>query len=107
MKKLGEFVKQNNHLETLAIEYDHVKHKGLKLLSKYLAGNTSIQTLGLHGEHGPNRRTLPLMKKIIESSRIETIEIEETAYFPYHEIFIPLAQNQLKNGSKLSFASYE
>lgn len=75
MISLGEFLKCSNHLKELKIDVNRITDKGIELLSSFLTGNSSLKFLGLTHNPGITDKSIPFLNKMIESSRLEIIEI--------------------------------
>ncbi len=99
---LGEYIKSNIHLESIDISNSRVSDKGIEILAQYLNGNTSLICLDLFGNKLVSDTSFSILVKMIETSHMQDIDINETLINQKNEIIIPLVQNILKYGfSKL------
>ncbi len=114
MKRLGEYVQDNEHFEVLSISYNMLTDNGIEILSEYLIGNTALKELDLNNNEGIVDASVPYIIEITMKSCITTIYLEDTSIsgekqqeikellkIPIEEREIPIKSNT-KSAAKIS-----
>ncbi len=114
MKQLGEYVQDNEHLETLWLNMNKLTDKGIEIISENLIGNTKLKILDLKGNKGITDASVPYFIEIAKTSCITEIrllvtsiseemqqEIKELLKIPIEEREIPIKSNT-KSAAKIS-----
>lgn len=96
MKALGEFIKDNNHLEELNIGNNQISDEGIEMLSNYFAGNKGLEGLYINGNRHITDVSVSYLLKMIESSCIKTIGTYRISMIKKNPLAIPLANNVMK-----------
>lgn len=99
MKSVGEYIKSNKSIESIYFSYSTITDAGIEIFLPYIQGNTALKLLFLDSNKGITNRSTPLLLKIIESSRIENLNVDGTAITQKNIFIVPLACNAIKNGS--------
>lgn len=97
MKSLGELIKNNQTIENINICYNKITDKGIDILSSYLIGNTTLKSLGISNNKGITDKSALLLKKLIEETNIENIDIRKTSIEKNNVLAIALTKNIFKN----------
>lgn len=100
MLNLGKYLQNNQHLEMLEIGSNKISDKGIELLSNYLIGNNKLKYFDLSENKGLTNKSVSCLVKLIGSSRIEDIHVNETSIDYKNSFICALAQNMIINGSK-------
>lgn len=97
IESLGEYVKYNQSIVVIDIMWNKLTDDGIEKLSNYLVGNKTFKKLGLGGNHHITDKSVPLLKRIIETSHIEHISINRTGISKSNALVVPLIFNALKH----------
>lgn len=73
MEKLGEFVQDNIHLESLNIAHNKITDKGIEMFSKHLIGNTGLKQLDLSHNRQITDLSVPYIVDAINKSYLDTV----------------------------------
>ncbi len=79
MKSVGEFIKYNKSIEIIRLNSNTISDTGIEIFAPYLDGNTTFKRLNLYGNKGITDKSYPLLVKMIESSHIEDMIINNTS----------------------------
>lgn len=101
MKAFGEYVKSNKHIETVEISSAQISDAGIEILAPYLEGNTTLRCLRLGWNKKITDKSIPLLMKMVETSRIEVMNINETSVTRTDMFIAPLTCNIIKNGTSI------
>lgn len=116
MKKLGEYIQENEYLEELYIANCQITDKGIEILSEYVRGNIKLKELALGYNDDVTDASVPLLIDIIKTSHIHAIHfaytsiydqkhaIEEALRIPLDRREIPIKSNT-KSAAKASSSS--
>lgn len=99
IESLGEYVKISNSITKIDIGYNMISDLGIKLLAPYLSINNSITHLFLQGNENITSKSIPVLLKIIETTRLEEIEIRNVSIVKSNPLMLPLAHNVIKYAS--------
>lgn len=97
MQSLGEYIMSNSLISGIDISNNLITDVGVETLSRFLNGNTTLKTIYFQGIKEITDKSNQILIKMIESSSIERIEINETSITQNNLLVAPLAQNILKN----------
>lgn len=98
MDTLGEYIKCNNNLKIVSFGKNKVSDRGVAILANYLDGNTSLKYLSFIGNVEISNYSISIISKMIESSRIVSLFVDETSITRRNSFAISLAKNQLNYG---------
>ena len=99
MKSLGEYIQANKFIEQVSIGYNSITATGIDILRPFLYGNNTFKCLSLGSCYGLKSETASTLSKIIESSRIESLDFNVIPLASNNLIAVSLVQNVLKCGS--------
>lgn len=99
MKSLGDFVKNNQHLERLNVGYNKISDKGIEIISEQLIGNMVLKILYLNWNKRITDASNQCLIKMIQSSHVQHIDIQHTSITQKNLIAVPLTHNAMKYGS--------
>ncbi len=101
MKQLGEYIKYNKSIEGISFDNNNISDAGIEILAPYLDGNTTFKTLNLSENEGITDKSIPFLVRMIESSHIEDINIDDTSIAQENiiDVYVSLACNIIKYGS--------
>ena len=101
MKSVGEYIKSNKSIEGIWLGNNNISDAGIEILAPYLDGNTTFKRLDLSNNRRITDKSIPFLVKIIESSHIEEMGINNTSITQEDtiDIYVYLACNVLKYGS--------
>ena len=114
MKKMGEFVNDNEYLEGLFLSNNKISNKGVEILSNHLIGNVVLKSLYLGSNNDITDTSVPYLLETVKLSnitsiyladtsitRVKNLEIQNALQVPIEEREIPLRSNT-KSAAKLS-----
>lgn len=101
MKSLGEYLKSNKNIEEIWLDSCKVSDTDIALLAHYLDGNKTFKHLSLHRNKGITDKSIPLLVKIIDSSHIEDIYLNDTLVTQKNAIIAPSTCKRIKHGANL------
>ncbi len=96
IQSLGEYIQDNQYLETIELSDNQLTGKGVEMLAPYLHGNTTLNILNLHSNRDMRNLSAPLLIKMIESSHLCYINLSYTSFYQKEMIALPLAQNTFR-----------
>lgn len=99
MKSLGEFIKSSNCISHLYLSGSSVSDSGVEMLANLCCGNTSLKCLYLSGMIKVTDKSIPSLVRLIESTHIENLKVDNGAVTLLNTLCLPLAHNLLKYGS--------
>lgn len=76
---LGEYVYNNQHLESIDLSWNGITDKGIQTLSEFLIGNTKILSLEFFETQGITDASYPYVVEIARKSSIKKINMLETS----------------------------
>lgn len=107
MRPLGEYIKENQSIECISIGNNRISDKGIEILCPYLESNTMIKFIDIRTNQNITDRSIPMLIKMIEISRIENVETKGTS-ITSDNIFVPaLVNNILKNRTEGIYFDYK
>jgi len=77
-EKLGELIKKNENIRHIDFGYNCITDRGIEELSEYVVGNTSIETICLCGNSGITDNSFAMIKNMINSSIVSSLDIGYT-----------------------------
>ena len=109
MKSLGEYIKYNRYIEEVWFNFNNIPDAGIEILASYLDDNTTFKRLYLSGNKGITDKSYPLLLKMIESSHIEDMDVDNTSIAQKNiiDVYLLLACNTFKYGSTKLDLSYK
>lgn len=100
MKSLGEYVKTNKYIEYIYITSALISDRCIEVLTPYVINNNKILGLSFYRNKLITNKSIPLLIKIIESTKIDSLCIMETSISQKYVLVPLLLRNQLKAGLK-------
>lgn len=79
MKQLGEFVKENQYLESLFVDDNEITDKGVKTLADCIVGNTILKQLSFQSNKDITNASVPNLIELVKGSFITEIGISKTS----------------------------
>lgn len=102
MKSLGEYIQSSSTIEVITLGSNDITDEGIELLSSYFTNQESLRKLSLGGNSEITMKSVPLLIKMIENSRLEDINIVSTKIIGSNPLTRYLVRNRLKyKSSKL------
>lgn len=102
MKLLGEYIRSNQFIEEVDLKYTQISDTGIKALQIYIDGNKTFKRLNIIANKRITDLSIPAFLKMIESSHMEDVLINDTSITKNNILAVPLACNIIKYGlSKL------
>ncbi len=98
MEQLGEFIQSNQNLQVFYVGRK-ITDRGIETLSKCMAGNTMLKELYLGYNEGITNKSIPLLIKLIESTHLEELLVQNSSITQINDFIIPLVHNVFKYGS--------
>lgn len=100
LRNFGEFIHDNQVIEKINIggERNNISDKGMEVFLPYFLGNNSLKQIDISSNKGITNISIPLIKEVIEKSKIQEIEMRHTNIKAKNIISIPLAANVFKYG---------
>lgn len=99
MKSLGLLIKANTSIENINVGTNMITDKGIEILGQYINSSTTLRSLSLQGNKGIIDKSVPILIKMIESSRLESVNIDDTSITQKRLLIVPLTHNVLKYGA--------
>lgn len=99
MKSIGEYTKANSFLESLRMGKNNISDDGIGVLAEYIAGNTTLNGLYIYSSRKISNFSLPILVKMIESSRLTDVKVNNSSFNKHNALVLPLALNAIKFGS--------
>lgn len=99
VKSLGEIIKSDKPIEVISLMGTRISDTGIEMLLPYLDGNKTLKKLYLSSNLNITNRSMPLLAKMVETSRIDYLAIEFTSIDKIFGIAVPLGYNSLRNES--------
>lgn len=99
MKSIGEYIKYNKYVEQIRIKFCTISDTGIEILAPYLDDNITLKHFSFEGNEGVTDKSVPMLLKMIESSHLEALDINETSITQNHDITLLLSFNRIKYGS--------
>lgn len=96
MKSIGEYIKWNKSIQKIHVNSNQISDAGIDILCPYLDGNTSFKQMIFRGNKRISNKSIPKFIKMIESSFLEHVGIEETSITEKNILVAPLACGALK-----------
>ncbi len=100
IESLGEYIKSNKYIEEIAVSDAKFTDQGLEILAPYLDGNTTLKKLSFDNNLKLTDECIPSLLKMIQSSQIRDIGIEDTEIDQKHLLLAPLIINHFRYGSE-------
>lgn len=88
MKSLGEYIKSNKNIEAIYLRANTVSDTGIGILVPFLDGNTTFKRLYLNENKGITDKSIPNFVKLIETSYIKVIDIDDTSVTRNGELLV-------------------
>lgn len=79
IKSLGEYIKSNNFIAKVDMSCTNISDAGIEVLAPYIYGNTILSMIFLSGNKGITDKSVPYLTKIIETSCIVDIWVNDTS----------------------------
>ncbi len=99
MKSVGEYIKSNKYIEGIWLGENNISDVGIEILAPYLDGNTTFKGFYLNFNKGITDKSIPFLVKMIESSHIVDMGINNTSITQINTLAMPLACNTFNHGS--------
>ncbi len=104
MQSLGEYIKGNSAIKNVDLSNNSLTDNGIEAIGSYLSDNHTFKALILSGNRRITDKSLSPLLKLIETSYIENIDVNDTVITKQNALVAPLAQNIIKHGAeKLNF----
>ncbi len=97
---LGEYIKDNRYIENICIDSNRITDEGIAILSTFMNGDTSLRRLSISGNKGITDKSIPILIKLIQTTRLEDVSMEYTSATHQNTLVIHLARNILRYGYK-------
>lgn len=107
MHALGEYIHHNHIIQNVNIGQNKISSKGIKDLAPHLTAHPALKNLIIQLNPNINDDCVPSLIKMIETSRIEDINIGRTSISQQNAIAVLLACNKIKNGADAIDLSYK
>lgn len=96
---IGELMNANVFVEDVMLGNTNISDAAISRFALYVNGNTSLRHLYLHNNKGITDKCVPILTKMIESSHIEELNIQNTSITSKGILVVPLARNAIRFGS--------
>lgn len=102
MQELGELLKENQAMIYLYIGSNKISDTGMSSLCDHIiANNNALRYVGITACENISNKSLPLILKMIETTKIEEINLSCTGISQRNEVQAQLTLNQIKNGKTI------
>lgn len=111
---LGEYIRNDQHLEELSLMNNRITIEGVKIISESFVGNTSLKTLTLNGNRNVTDESVPYLIEMLKTTGINKLGVLSTSIskenvklifntmqIPVEERAIPIVSNS-KSAAKIS-----
>lgn len=79
LKKLGEYVQDNEHLEVLYLTKNYISDTGIEVLSEYLVGNTTMVYFSVGSNKDITDDSVPYLEEIARKTHILDFDLSLTS----------------------------
>ncbi len=93
----------------IVLNQNKISDKSIEILAPYLDGNITFKRLDWSGDRRITDKSIPFLVKMIESSHIEDMDVDNTSITQENsiDVWISLACNTFKYGSTKLDLSYK
>lgn len=99
LKSVARFVNRTPSIQSVWVSECNINDKALKAFEDTLSVDTKLEYLGLNGNKDITDKSIIVLMKLLEKSRIEILDLNETSVTYSNLLIIPLSLNSLKNGA--------
>lgn len=102
MDGFGKLISTNKSIQNISfgsfISGNGITDEGVKVLFPYLQGNTTLRSLSFRMNSGITNKSILLLTEIVNSSKIQSLNVEGTEISLKEDLVTPLAVNKIING---------
>lgn len=78
LKRVGEYIQDNEYLELLSLANNDITDKGIEILSDYVIGNITLKELDLNTDERITNASVPTLIEMINGSGLTVVSVHFT-----------------------------